>query len=364
MVDVVALIPRRSGLDVAFVVPRSGPAGIFGPSCEACGQLAIEEINDAGGVLGREVRLRVVDGGRPPAEVAAEVAGLLDSDSVQALTGWHISAVRQEVVPVVAGRAPYVYTPLYEGGERTPGVFMTGETPDRQVLPALSWMVHELGVRTWCVVGDDYVWPRASALAARVYARRLPDVEIVDEMYVPLGTEDFEPVLERIARSSARGVLMFLVGSDAVRFNRAFAEAGLDAECVRLSTLMEENMLLGTGAEGTRDLYAAAGFFEALPSAAGLDFSRRYGERFGAAAPTLNSLGESCYEGLVLLERLAAAAGELSTPALEEAGRSLVYDSPRGVVRLADNHLLQSVHLARADGLEFDVLARLADAPA
>ena len=53
-------------LDVAFVVPRSGPAGIFGPSCESCAQLAAEEINAAAGVLGRELRLHPVDGGRVP----------------------------------------------------------------------------------------------------------------------------------------------------------------------------------------------------------------------------------------------------------------------------------------------------------
>ncbi|AEA25971.1 substrate-binding domain-containing protein [Pseudonocardia benzenivorans] len=360
----VSLVRRRPPLDVALVVPRSGPAGIFGPSCEACGTLAADELNDAGGVLGREVRLRLVDGGQRPSLVAAQVGALLDAGDVQAVTGWHISAVRQEVAPVVAGRAPYVYTPLYEGGERTPGLFLTGETPDRQVLPALHWLVRELGVRRWCIVGDDYVWPRASARTTRAYVRSAPDVEIVDEMYVPLGTEDFAPVLDRVDRSGATGVLMFLVGADAVRFNRAFAATGLDAHCVRLSPLMEENMLLGTGPEGTAGLYAAAGFFEALPSAAGLDFSRRYAARFGVAAPMLNAPGESCYEGLVLLARLAAAAGELSTPALEAAGRSLVYESPRGVVALADNHLLQSVHLARADGLDFDVLARLADAPA
>lgn len=360
----VAHVRRRPPLDVAFVVPRSGPAGIFGPSCEACGILAVEEINASGGLLGREVRLRVVDGGRAPGEVAAEVGSLVDAGLVHAVTGWHISAVRQEIAPVVSGRVPYVYTPLYEGGERTRGVFLAGETPDRQVLPALGWMGRERGIRTWCVVGDDYVWPRVSASAARGYARTMPDVTVVDEMFVPLGTEDFQPVLRRIDRSGAQGVLMFLVGSDAVRFNRAFAAAGLDAHLTRLSPLMEENMLLGSGVDATRDLYASAGFFEALPTASGLDFSLRYADRFGGQAPALNSLGESCYEGLVLLGRLVAGAGELSTDALEHAGRSLVYDSPRGVVRLAGNHLLQSVHLAQADGLGFDVVARLSDAPA
>jgi urea transport system substrate-binding protein len=114
-------------LDIAFVVPRSGPAGIFGPSCEACGQLAVEEINRDSGVLGRELRLHLVDGGRPPRAVAAEVRALIDNGAVDAVAGWHISAVRHELTPVVAGRVPYVYSPVYEGGRAHAGCL-----PDRR----------------------------------------------------------------------------------------------------------------------------------------------------------------------------------------------------------------------------------------
>jgi urea transport system substrate-binding protein len=350
----------RDAVEIAFVVPRSGPAGIIGPSCEACGLLAADEINAGGGLLGRELRLRVVDGGRAPTVVAREVDALVSAGVVEGVTGWHISAVRQVVAPVVSGRVPYVYSPLYEGGERTPGVFLAGETPDRQLLPALSWMARELGVRTWCVVGDDYVWPIASARVARDFARRRADVEIVDEVFVPLGALDFGPAVRRVERSGAQGVLMLLVGSDAVLFNRAFAAAGLDAACVRFSPLMEENMVLATGADATRDLYASAGFFEALPTTSGLDFSRRYAERFGVRAPVLGSLGESCYEGVTLLARLAERAGGLVPGEWAAAADALAYDSPRGTVRMAGNHLVQSVYLARADGLDLDVVAQLA----
>jgi urea transport system substrate-binding protein len=360
-VEAAGTIRSRRGdvLDVAFVVPRSGPAGIFGPSCEACGQLAADEINAAGGVLGREVRLRPVDGGRDPGEVAREVDALVTGGVVDAVTGWHISAVRQLLAPVAEGRIPYVYTPLYEGGERTPGVFLAGETPDRQVLPAMRWMVRELDVRTWCVVGDDYVWPQVSARVVRRWARSSPEVRILDEVFVPLGTEDFGPTVARVARSGADGVLMFLVGSDAVRFNRAFAGMGLDLGMARLSPLMEENMLLATGADNTGSLFAAAGFFETLATPAGLDFTRRYSERFGAQAPVVNSLGESCYEGLTLLSRLAGRARSLGLADLCGAADDLAYDSPRGSVRMEHNHLLQTVYLAQADGLEFHVLAEL-----
>jgi ABC-type branched-chain amino acid transport systems, periplasmic component len=320
-----------------------------------------EEINAAGGLFGRELCLKVVDGGRAPAEVAAEVDALVTAGEVDVVAGWHISAVRQALAPVVSDRVPYVYSPVYEGGERMSGLFLTGETPDRQLLPALRWMSRELGVRTWFMLGDDYVWPQQSARAVRAFARNSPDVRILDEMFVPLGTQDFGPAVKRVMRSGAQGVLMFLVGSDAVEFNRAFASAGLDRSRVRLSPLMEENMLMATGAEHTRELYAAAGFFETLATSSGLDFSRRYTERFGVQAPVLNSLGESCYEGLTLLAQLAGRAKNMGLAELCGAAESLEYESPRGLVKMAGNHLLHRVYLARAEGLQFDVLAELAE---
>ena len=347
-------------LDVAFVIPLSGPAGIFGPSCEACGRLATDEINADGGVLGRELRLSVVDGGESPARVAAGVDGLVTAGSVQAVAGWHISAVRQQIAPRTSGRVPYVYTPLYEGGERTPGVFLAGETPARQVLPAMRWMREHLDVRSWCIVGDDYAWPRVSAAVVRRYAAQ-NRIDIRDEMFVTLGTEDFSAVLTRVERSEADGVLMFLVGSDAVAFNRAFTARGLEACCIRFSPLMEENMLLATGAGSTHGLYSSAGFFESLVTADSLDFGRRYNRRFGVTAPTLNSLGESCYEGLTLLARLAEGAASLELPRMCDSANTVAYEGPRGVVRMRDNHLQQRVYLARADELEFSVLAELAD---
>ena len=333
---------------------------MFGPSCAACGELAVDEINGSGGVLGREVTLQVVDGAQTPDAVAREVAGLLADGAVQAVSGWHISAVRQRLDPVVHGRVPYVYSPLYEGGERTDGVFLTGETPERQVLPAMRWMAAELGVRSWFVIGNDYVWPRVSARAVRSYVRASRELRLVDEMFVPLGTEDFSGAVGRVLRSDADGVLMFLVGSDAVRFNRAFAGAGLDQRSIRLSPLMDENMLLGTGADNSAELYSSAGFFETLATAAGLGFSLRYAQRFGTSAPALNSMGESCYEALTFLAHLAGRARSLELDQLNGAADKLAYESPRGLVRMSGNHLQQDIYLARADGLEFDVLAQFA----
>ncbi|MFF7754639.1 substrate-binding domain-containing protein [Streptomyces sp. NPDC007971] len=345
-------------LVVALVVPLQGPPGVFGPSCELAAQLAVEELNAAGGVLDREVRLVVVDGGAPPERVAAEVEALVSLRAVEAVVGWHTSAVRKALVPRVAGRVPYVYTAQYEGGEDTPGVFLTGETDAAQLLPAMRLLAEAAGVRRWCTVGNDYVWPRMTARGARRYARACGG-RVQDEVFVPLGTHEFGPVLRRIERCEADAVLMLLVGDDAARFNRAFAAYGLHQRCLRLSTHMDENILLATGAEATEGLWAAAGFFETLATAESLDFSGRYAARFGVQAPVVGSLGESCFEGLRLLAALAERARSLDVGAMCTAGGTVSYEGPRGVLRLDGNHLTQRLYLARADAFDFDIVAQL-----
>lgn len=346
---------RQDVLTVALVIPRSGPAGIFGLSSELAATLAIEELNAAGGAGGREIRLLPVDGGAAPAAVAAEIDRLVSAGAVGAVVGWHISAVRQAIAPCVAGRVPYVYTALYEGGERTPGIFLTGETPERQLHPAMRLLREVADATCWCVVGNDYVWPRGTALAARGYAADCGAL-IADEVFVPLGTRDFRPALDRVARSGADAVLLLLVGHDAVSFNRAFAERRLHERCLRLSTLMDENMLLASGPEATESLWAAAGYFETLTTPESMRFGARYARRFGVEAPPIGSPGESCYEGMLLLGALQAR-GRRGCPG--HWGGDGGYAGARGALRLRGNHVEQPVYLAEADGLEFSVLAEL-----
>src|SRR5699024_6389906 len=147
-------------------------------------------------------------------------------------------------------------------------------------------------------------WPRGSARATASYARKL-GLEIRSTTFTHFDSERFDPALRRIEQDSAAdGVLMFLVGQDAVHFNRQFASRGLDEKLVRLTPLMEENMLLASGAEATRELYVAAGYFRSLATANSMDFLSDYTTALGPEAPALNNQAESCYEGIKLITSL------------------------------------------------------------
>jgi ABC-type branched-subunit amino acid transport system substrate-binding protein len=349
----------RDTLRVAFVVPLQGPTGIYGPSCLACGELAVEQLNAADGVAGRTIELVVVDGGRSPEEVAAEVGMLVDTGRVQAVAGWHISAVRRAVARRIAGRVVYAYAAMHEGRDDTPGVFMLGERPVDQLLPAAHWMRTELGTGRWAIVGNDYVFPRVTGATARLALEDSPS-RIVSETYVPLGTTDFAPVLRDLEAGGVDGVMMLLMGQDAVHFNRQFAGLGLHERLTRLSPAVEENTLLAGGPDAHEGLYAAAAYFDGIGTSEGSALEAAYYARFGPWAPVLNAVGESCYEAILFLARVGRICGSLDLDAVDAMRSGHFYDSPRGLLRLDGNLLDQDVYLAAARGMEFEVQEQIA----
>lgn len=293
----------REELTIGLCVPMGGSAGIWGPSAWASAKLAVAELNGGAGIHGRHCRLVVVDADDDAASLENEVSELVHVGAVDALIGMHTSRVRQRMLSVIGGQIPFVYTPLYEGGERTPGVFAIGDTPARQLQPAIAWLARHERPRRWALIGNDYVWPRVSNRLARDYVAAC-GAAVVLEDYVPLHTSDFSAQIDAFHHAGADAVLLSLVGEDAIAFNRAFGERNRAGATLRLSCAIEENELLAIGAANTERLYVASSYFAALATDANLAFKARYRCHFGERAPTLNALGQSTYEGVHFLASL------------------------------------------------------------
>lgn len=346
----------RRPLRVGLFVPTTGAAGIWGPSAIACAQLAADEINRVGGAGGREIALVVVDAASENGALVPSATTLLAERAIDAVVGMHLSSVRKALLPVLGSRLPYVYTPLYEGGERHAGVFTIGETPLHQLVPALAALSEYRSPTRWALIGNDYVWPRVSHGYAREALARL-SCEVVHESFLPLGCSDYEPTVARLDRSGAQAVLLSLVGQDAIDFNRAFAARGLAGRIRRLSCAIEENELLAIGADLTEELYVAGSYFAALTTEANLAFQERYRQRLGIRAPTLNALGQSTYEGVHFLHALLGRGGRVLAP-----GEPLPFRSARGAIWRGNDSLMCPIYLARANGHALEV-ARTLSAP-
>ncbi|RST85415.1 hypothetical protein EJC49_16185 [Aquibium carbonis] len=336
---------------IAVLIPMSGSAGIWGPSCISCAQLALNEINRHRGIADREVELVFLDADDSVVEAAVDqLSDLVEEGGVDAVVGMHVSSVRQRLNAALGGRIPYVYTPLYEGNEQAPSCFTIGETPREQLAPAIRHLASLLGVRRWALVGNDYVWPRASHRFARDCIAATGG-QVVLETYVPFGLDEPVELVERIASARPDIVLLSLIGQEAVEFNRVFGAMGLDRSIVRFSTAIEENVLLATGADFTRRLYAASSYFAGLKTDANMSFVERYRNLHQENAPVLNALGQSIYEGLHFY---AALMNER-----QQRGAPIRWRSARGGAFHSNERKDNPIYLARADGHLFSVIERL-----
>ena len=339
---------------IGLLLPISGSSGMHGPPGRSCAQLAVEEINALGGLLGRRVQVVVADGGMSFAASAREGERLIEEDGVAAVIGTHPSGVREILGPKIGRRVPYVYTPIFEGDGYEPGVFYLGETAYQQLGPVPPWMKAHLGIRRWYLIGNDFRWPRdVHRMARRLLAEQ--QGVLAGDRLVPLETEDFDAIVAEIRALRPDALIVTLVGSDAVIFHRAFTRAGLDDRIWRLGLLTEENTVLGMGAECSRRLLSSAAYFASLPYPENKDFVQRYRSRFGPHAPVLNSIGQSCYEGLMFLHRIVSAAGSMDIGELCRIADGLEMTGPRGRMRMVGRHFVKDMHLAEAEGVEFAI---------
>lgn len=342
---------------VAVVMPLQGAGGLYAPSTEALVDLAITEINADGGLGGKLLEAAIIDAARPMTEVRAEIHALLQRDKIQAVSGWHVSTVRNAIAPLLKNRVPYVYPAVYEGGEDRSGIYCTGEVPALQLEPSMRWLHRHRGVRRWFIVGDDYIWPRQTAVQIRGFAANL-GLEIGGEAFIH-GPNQFDRVFDGIGRSGSDGVLMLMVGQNAVAFNRQFARRGMQGKVVRLSSLLEENALLATGPAATANLFSTAGYFRSLGTAQSLDLLGRYQANQGVSAPALNSPAESSYQALHLLRQLVHRAGSAEFSAIDASIDGSTFTTARGTVAFEGNQLRQQIYLAEASGVDFVVVASL-----
>lgn len=348
----------RNKLRIGNFLTFTGSPGIWGPTSTNSAMLAIAEINKRGGILGRELELSIYDSGGPIDEVVRRAEQAIVFDEVDLIMGSHISAVRVALRKVTGNRIPYIYTPVYEGGERTPGVMAIGETPRWQSRPAIHWLADVKKAARWYLIGSDYVWPWQSHRAVKRYIKEAGG-QVVGEEFVPVGEDNHEPHLARIRAAKPDVVLISLIGTDSITFNRAFAEAGLATSTLRLAGAMDETVLLGIGADNTENLFCASGYFNCMASRANDEFLTGYQAMFGPHAPPVGSVGQSNYEGLRFLEAVANRAGSLALKPLLKAARNTVYTAGRGPVTIRDGRAEMPMYLAEADGLDFKLIRTL-----
>jgi ABC-type branched-subunit amino acid transport system substrate-binding protein len=344
--------PFKIGLFYA----ASGPAALFGPTQKASAELAVEQLNKNGGIMGRQIELLLADAGGPPAESTKTAVRLMLNEKCDLFVGSHDSATREALVSTIKARVPYIYTPIYEGGECAPNTYVLADTPEQQVRPTIELLTKERSVKSVYLIGNDYVWPRKTNDRVKQYLAA-GGGKVIGEEYVPLGAPNkFEEAVTRIKGAKPDAVVITLVGADNVNFNRTFAGFGLDKEMLRASMLLEENTLLGIGAENSKQLYNCMSYFSTVPGAAHDAFKAAYKAKFGEKAPQLSIIGVDCYAGVQCAKALVEKAKGTKAEALMAASDGLTFNTATGPVTMQNRHPDKPMYLAECEGTNFKII--------
>jgi ABC-type branched-subunit amino acid transport system substrate-binding protein len=341
---------------IGLFIALSGPASLFGPTQKACADMAAEKINAAGGIMGRKVVLFPTDAGGPPAETAKSAVRLMLEEKVDLFIGSHDSATREANIATIKGKTAYIYSPVYEGGECSPNVYCLGETPPQQAQPAIEFLSKEKKAKTYHLIGDDYVWPHKVNDQVKKFVAANGG-KVIGEEYVPFGAPNkFEEAVTRIKSAKPDAVICTLVGADNVNFNRTFAGFGLDKSIARLSLLLEENTLMGVGAENSGNMYSCMGYFANGTSEGAKKFKAEYLAKYGAKAPQLATIGADCYSALMLAKAMFDKAGAVDEKKLMAASEGLTFDSASGPATMRGRQVDKDMYLAECKGTEFEVI--------
>jgi urea transport system substrate-binding protein len=342
---------------IGLLVPLSGSAGLWAPSAEACGRLAVSELNQAAGIMRRPVELIVVNAGETGRSAAHAAREAVDELAVDGLIGMLPSYARDPVVQATQGQVPFVYTPQFEGLATNADVMTTGETAGELMAPAIRWLSEAKRARRFFLCGNDYIWPRASLQIAK---RLIAGVgcTVTGECYLPVGAHDFDEMLDRIKITRSDVVLPVFLGFDCIAFSRAFCAAGLSRHVLRFSSAFDETIVYGLDSSQTENLFVASSYFASMHSRNNGAFLERYYTAYGDNPPPPNGYGESCYEGVHALAALIERAGSFDARELRRYyGRTLQRRTARGVEAQPVVGGRHPVHLAELDGYDFSLVA-------
>ena len=169
--------------------------------------MMIEEQNKAGGLLGRQLEAVVVDPASDWPLFAEQTRELITQEGVDVIFGCWTSVSRKSVLPVIEELNGLLFYPVqYEGEESSKNVFYTGAAPNQQAIPAVDYLMNEIGAERWVLAGTDYVYPRTTnrILEAYLKAKGVADEDIMIN-YTPFSHSDWQTIVADIQRFGSTG---------------------------------------------------------------------------------------------------------------------------------------------------------------
>ncbi|MGB3692376.1 MAG: urea ABC transporter substrate-binding protein [Spirulinaceae cyanobacterium] len=347
-------------IKVGILHSLSGTMAISETTVVDAEMLAIKEINEAGGVLGKQIEAIQEDGASDWPTFAEKATKLIDQDEVVTVFGCWTSASRKAVLDVFESKDHMLWYPVqYEGQECSKNIFYTGAAPNQQIEPAVDWLLENKG-KEFFLVGSDYVFPRTANTIIKEQLKA-KDGETVGEDYLPLGNTEVTPIITKIKQALPDGGVIFnsLNGDSNVAFFKQMKSAGLTADKYPvMSVSIAEEEVRTIGADFLEGHYASWNYYQTVETPENDKFVEAFKAEYGEDRVT-NDPMESAYIMVYLWKQAVEEAGTTDLEAVREAAIGQTFDAPQGPVEMkANHHISQTVRIGevRDDGL-FEIVS-------
>jgi urea transport system substrate-binding protein len=341
----------KGPIKVGAIYDLSGPLGIVGKPKVDATKLAIKDINEKGGVLGRKLELVFYDAQSDNAKYTQYATRLTGQDRVAAIAAGITSASREAIRPIIdRTKTVYFYDQLYEGGVCDKNEFNTGPVPSQQLEQLVKYAIQHFGKRVY-IPAADYNFGHFEATWAKKYVTEAGG-EVLRTDFIPLDNTEFGSVLNRLQTLKPDVVISLLVGGNHMAFYRQFAAAGLGKD-IRIVTPLfgdgQEHIVVGKKASA--GIMVAFPYLQELGTPANKEFVAKWQEAYGADYPYITNSAVAAWNNWHLWAKAVEKAGSLDRDKVVGALESnLSIESPSGTVTMdgPSHHVTQNVSLAEA----------------
>jgi urea transport system substrate-binding protein len=355
--DSFPLLVTGGGIKVGILHSLSGTMAISEKSLVDAEQLAIEEINKAGGVLGKQIIPMVEDGASDWPTFSEKAQKLIAQDKVATVFGCWTSASRKAVLDIFETKKHMLWYPVaYEGQECSKNVFYTGAVPNQQIEPSVDWLLKTYPGKSFFLVGSDYVFPRTvnSVIKAQLAAKGR---KVVGAEYIPLGSTELRSLIAKIKKALPRGGIIYnsLNGDTNVAFFKQLQAAGMSPDKYpSMSVSIAEEEVRAIGTEYLQGHFAAWNYFQTVDTPASKKFVDAFKAKYGDSR-VVNDPMEAAYT-MVYLWKMAVEKAKTykDLEKVRAAAVGLSFMAPNGKVVMNGNHHISKIvriGKVRKDGL-------------
>ena len=330
--------PAGATIRVGILHSLTGTMAISEASLKDVELMAIDEINGAGGVLGKQIEAVVEDPESKFTDAFPEKARkLLLDDKVAAVFGCCTSVSRKNVLPIFEENNGLLFYPVqYEGNECSRNVVYTGATANQQILPALDWLLSEMGgsKKKFYLLGSDSIFPRTANLIVTKYLVS-KGLKPVAEVYTPLGSQEYRKIIRDMRKAVPDVIFSTITGDSNLDFYNELADQGIPADRIPVVAVsVAENELRWLDPAKVKGHLAAWNYFQSIKTDKNKEFIRRFRALYGKHRVTDDRI-EAAYITVYFWKQAVERAGSTDVDKVREAFKSgIEFDAPGGKVKL------------------------------